>query len=224
MVDYERVWDVSGDKVPWQLSGPHNALVKHINALTDGKPNQHILVPLCGISDDLIWLADQGHSVVGVEGVRKAIKLFFEKNKLEYELSAINIAPSGAYIYKAKSKNITIVQVDFFHFRQSIVGRSFDAIWDRAALLSVIHGTSGDEEIQVGKKYLQVLKDVLIPEGKVLLETLLFDPNEAAIKDGGPGPHFLATDRLAMMCAGQWNMKQIDLIPAPANVQEDYAL
>jgi len=83
MESWKEIWETKTRETPWQIDGPHKALVKNITALTDDKPNRHILVPLCGASDDLVWLADQGHTVVGVEAVKKGIKYFFERNNLE---------------------------------------------------------------------------------------------------------------------------------------------
>lgn len=41
-----------------------------------------VLVPLCGKSLDLLWLAEQGHRVLGVELSREAVAAFFEAGKL----------------------------------------------------------------------------------------------------------------------------------------------
>ncbi|WP_313739424.1 thiopurine S-methyltransferase [Pseudomonas sp.] len=41
-----------------------------------------VLVPLCGKSLDLLWLAEQGHRVLGVELSREAVAAFFEASKL----------------------------------------------------------------------------------------------------------------------------------------------
>ena len=44
--------------------------------LTQGS---RVLVPLCGKSLDMLWLAEQGHSVVGIELSRLAIEAFFHE-------------------------------------------------------------------------------------------------------------------------------------------------
>ena len=41
-----------------------------------------VLVPLCGKSLDLIWLAQQGHRVLGVELSPLAVDQFFAENDL----------------------------------------------------------------------------------------------------------------------------------------------
>ena len=41
-----------------------------------------VFVPLCGKSLDLLWLAEQGHPVIGVELSPLAVRAFFRENKL----------------------------------------------------------------------------------------------------------------------------------------------
>ena len=41
-----------------------------------------VLVPLCGKSVDMVWLAEQGHRVLGVELSREAVAAFFEASQL----------------------------------------------------------------------------------------------------------------------------------------------
>ncbi|XP_048586038.1 thiopurine S-methyltransferase [Nematostella vectensis] len=150
--EWAKKWSTFGDKVPWHIPGPHPLLVKHLDRLTGGKKGLRILVPLCGITQDLIFLADQGHSVIGIEFVRAGIEMFFKKNDLEYTIDAINMAPSGAYVFKAKSKDITIFQCDYLHFRKSIAGGEIDAVWDRASLIAFLENKSNEEDIEIGKR------------------------------------------------------------------------
>jgi thiopurine S-methyltransferase len=43
-----------------------------------------VFVPLCGKSRDMLWLAERGHSVVGVELAAIAVEAFFEAADLAY--------------------------------------------------------------------------------------------------------------------------------------------
>ena len=45
---------------------------------------RRVLVPLCGKSPDLLWLADRGHDVVGIEISEIAVAAFFDENALAY--------------------------------------------------------------------------------------------------------------------------------------------
>ena len=41
-----------------------------------------VFVPLCGKSQDILWLYEQGHNVLGVELSELAVEDFFKENKL----------------------------------------------------------------------------------------------------------------------------------------------
>src|SRR5215213_63441 len=41
-----------------------------------------VFVPLCGKSLDMLWLREQGHSVLGIEFVETAVRDFFAENGL----------------------------------------------------------------------------------------------------------------------------------------------
>ena len=53
-----------------------------------------MLVPLCGKAIDMAFIADMGHEVVGVEGVRQAIDEFAAENP-QYRM-ALRPPPPGA--------------------------------------------------------------------------------------------------------------------------------
>jgi len=46
-----------------------------------------VLVPLCGKSLDLLWLAGRGHRVLGVELSEKAVEDFFREQQLQPQVS-----------------------------------------------------------------------------------------------------------------------------------------
>ena len=46
-----------------------------------------VLVPLCGKSPDLLWLAKRGHEVTGIELSEIAVRDFFAENAIEYDTS-----------------------------------------------------------------------------------------------------------------------------------------
>nr|MBL8411758.1 hypothetical protein [Dechloromonas sp.] len=45
--------------------------------------SERIFVPLCGKSLDLLWLARQGHPVIGVELSPLAVRAFFKESRLQ---------------------------------------------------------------------------------------------------------------------------------------------
>lgn len=49
-------------------------------------PASRVLVPLCGKSLDLAWLAGQGYRVLGVELSRQAVEGFFREHGLDADV------------------------------------------------------------------------------------------------------------------------------------------
>lgn len=86
-----------------------------------------VLVPLCGKSVDMLWLAGQGNEVTGVELSEIAAREFFTDNDLDYDVAADGNRYSGVDV------PITIVCDDYFAFDDS----GFDAHYDRGALVAL---------------------------------------------------------------------------------------
>jgi thiopurine S-methyltransferase len=109
----------------------------------EGKPNdflqrygarlagcRRVLVPLCGKSDDLAYLAAQGHEVVGVELVEEAVKQFFVEHAIAPEVTRRE--PFAVY----RANALTIFAGDFFATTAELIG-PIEAIYDRAALVAL---------------------------------------------------------------------------------------
>ena len=70
-------------QIGWHRAVYNDMLLKHwpsINAVEGSE----VIVPLCGKSLDMLWLAEQGYSVVGLEMVEEAVMAFFKENSLQY--------------------------------------------------------------------------------------------------------------------------------------------
>ena len=93
---------------------------------------KRVLVPLCGKSPDLAWLAAQGHEVVGIEVSNIAAEAFFVEHELAYERSG-----SDTPVFSAVSGAITIVCGDYFSMSPELTGGGFDACYDRGALVAI---------------------------------------------------------------------------------------
>jgi thiopurine S-methyltransferase len=89
-----------------------------------------VLVPLCGKSLDMIWLAEEGYQVLGVELSRLAVEQFFSENNLQ---PAIHQTPAGAH-YAAG--NIEIICGDIFDLDAEIFSSCL-GVYDRAALIAL---------------------------------------------------------------------------------------
>ena len=127
-----------------------------------------VLVPLCGKSLDMCWLADQGHEVVGVEVSSIACREFFENNKLKpaiEEAGAFRIFSAGPY---------RLLQGDFFTATSADVWPA-SAFYDRAALVAM------PPEMQKG--YMRQLLGLLPPGAVGLINSLEYPPE---VMDGPP--------------------------------------
>ncbi len=89
-----------------------------------------VLVPLCGKSWDLLWLAQQGYHVIGVELSPIAVQAFFAEQALQVQPRGT----SSATCYS--TEHIDIWCEDLFALTDAQLGR-IDAVYDRAALIAM---------------------------------------------------------------------------------------
>lgn len=69
-------------EIGWEQIEPNRLLVRHWESLCL-PPRTRIFVPLCGKSIDMVWLAERGHRILGVELVPEAVERFFSERGLE---------------------------------------------------------------------------------------------------------------------------------------------
>lgn len=91
---------------------------------------QRVFVPLCGKSSDMIWLAEQGFDVIGVELSPLAVQAFFLENNIKAEQTRM-----GAFI-KYQAGRIVILCGDFFKLNKTLLGE-VHYIYDRASLTAL---------------------------------------------------------------------------------------
>ena len=91
--------------------------------------NNRVLVPLCGKSNDMIWLAEQGYEVTGVELSSLAVIQFFGDNDLAYDTHQ----EGELKIHTVKNLPLRIIEGDYFQFTET----NFDACYDRAATVAM---------------------------------------------------------------------------------------
>lgn len=132
----------------------------------------HVLVPLCGKSLDIIWLASQGYNVIGIEASQIAVETFFEENELKPE-----ITPLGEHTLFT-SKNITVILGDFFTLNPKDVP-ACNTYYDRAALIAL------PESLR--KPYAEQVQRLLTPGASGLLISMVYEHKK------GTGPPFSLT-------------------------------
>ena len=77
----------------------------------------------------MLWLAEQGYNVVGLEMVEQAVQAFFEENKLDVKLTEIGNQT------KHTCSPFTILQGDLFDLEVGVI--QADAWYDRAAMIAL---------------------------------------------------------------------------------------
>ena len=117
------------NQIGFHLQGVNPYLTQFWSRASQGEQGR-VLVPLCGKSEDLRWLADNGHDVVGVELSLLAAKAFAAEQRRVF--TETHEPPFTVF----RGDKITIFVGDFFEFTPQICGY-FDLFYDRAALIAL---------------------------------------------------------------------------------------
>jgi len=126
MTFWHKRWQT--EQIGWHRDSFNDMLTKHWGNI-DAVKGCEVLVPLCGKSLDMVWLANQGHNVIGMEFVSDAIQAFFEENRLT-PVTTVN----GNYT-QHQSKPFTILEGDIFELESNVV--QADSWYDRAAMVAI---------------------------------------------------------------------------------------
>lgn len=176
-------------EIGFHLPEVNPCLQRHWPALA--LPGQaRVLLPLCGKSLDIAWLASQGHRVAGVELAQKAVEAFFHEHALQPQISQ-----EGAFlVYRAGV--VEIYCGDFFALTAQQLG-DCQAFYDRAALIAL------PDEMRV--RYAAHLSAVLPAASQGLLVTL--DYEQAQMQ----GPPFAVSDgEVQQLFAGEWRVEALE--------------
>ena len=117
------------DEIGFHQESTNEALQAHWPSLR-APAGGSVLVPLCGKSLDMCWLAEQGHAVIGIEVSALACEAFFNGLELEpriEETGQLLSLTAGPY---------RLLQGDFFKLTVADIGAA-DAFYDRAALVAM---------------------------------------------------------------------------------------
>ena len=136
-----------------------------------------VLVPLCGKSVDMVWLAHAGYDVVGVELVETAVQAFFAEQKVIPTITEFKSATDNAILKRYQGQlagqTITLWAADIFALSATDIGE-INAVYDRAALIALPATMRTDYSAQIVK---------LSNHAPQLLITLNYDQSK---KDGPP--------------------------------------
>jgi len=144
-------------RIGWHEAGGNASLRKYWRA-----EGRRVLVPMCGKTVDMLWLEEQGNSVVGVELSDIAARAFFEENSLRY-----TIRDGKLPAYTALDRDITIHCGNLFDFDEP----GHTGWYDRGALVA----TPAEQR----PAYARHIDALLTPGAHKLLITLDYDDNIA---------------------------------------------
>lgn len=112
----------------WHRAEFNDLLVKHWSSIGAAAQGE-VLVPLCGKSLDMVWLAEQGHTIVGLEMVKQAVETFFQERGLNPELTEHDHYTSHAH------PPFTLLHGNVFELKPKTV--QAEAWYDRAAMIAL---------------------------------------------------------------------------------------
>lgn len=135
---------------------PNDLLAGHV-PLLEGR--RRVLVPLCGKATDMLLLASLGMQVVGAEFVETACREFFADNALPHRREGDRFVSDDG--------RIILVCADMFAGTRELLGGSFDAVYDRAALVAI--------EPSMRTQYVDAIANLLEPAARTLLVTFAYD-------------------------------------------------
>lgn len=163
-------------QIAFHQDAPSDFLEKYADRVWGTERLARVLVPLCGKSLDMVFLAERADAVVGVEYVEQAVRDFFDERGLspDVDTDADADAPMGF-----RAGPYTIFAADFFAVSGADVG-PIDAVFDRASLVAL------DADTRV--RYADHLRSLQPVGTRTMLIT--FDYDQSAMN----GPPFAVSD------------------------------
>ncbi|MBI6944810.1 thiopurine S-methyltransferase [Pseudomonas putida] len=183
---WHRKW--ADNQIGFHQAQPSPYLQRHWPALGLAEGSR-VLVPLCGKSLDLAWLAAQGHRVLGIELSPRAVEAFFTEHGLDAQVSR-----QGAFEVW-RSGDVQVWCGDFFALRAEDIA-DCAGLYDRAAMIAL--------PPVMRERYLALLSRALPVGAKGLLVTLDYDQKLLA----GP-PFSVGDDEVRQGLAG-WSLQALE--------------
>jgi thiopurine S-methyltransferase len=127
------------------------------------EPEDKVFVPLCGKSLDMLYIMNQGFSVVGVEISEIGVRQFFRENDLTYKITRVD----DFELYS--SENLEIYCGDFFSLTSKHLN-NVKAVLDSKSLIAL--------EPDLRQKYVKYLNDIISVGARILLVTLQYPQHQ----------------------------------------------
>jgi thiopurine S-methyltransferase len=175
-------------EIGWHQNEINLHLQEHWSGL-GAKPGERVFVPLCGKTLDLLWLAGEGHHVLGVEISPIAVESLFEENGLAPEVT--DEPPFRRY----QVDELTVLCGDFFDLTPAHL-EGVSTVYDRASLIAL--------PPDMRPRYAEHLLGLLRPQARILLITLDYDQAEMA----GP-PFSLSEGEVRHLLGGRFDIRRL---------------
>lgn len=169
------------NEIGFHQDQPHAALARHWSTLGLA-PRSRVFVPLAGKSLDMVWLAQAGHRVTGVELSPIAVRDFFVAQQLRATVE------HHGRLTRHVAGDIELWCGDIFDLTPALLG-PIDASFDRAALVAL--------PPPMRRRYAAHLLALSGPATRMLLVTLEYSQAQML----GP-PHAVLEDEVRALYAG----------------------
>ncbi len=146
-------------------------------------PGSPVFVPLCGKSNDMLWLLAQGYEVIGVELSPLAVDAFF------YENGLVAVTRRSGKFNISEAEGLRIYCGDFFDLNADDLG-GVCSVYDRASLVAL--------PPDMRKDYGAHMRDLLKAGTKTLLVAFDYPQQEM------PGPPFSVQMPEVQALYGSW--------------------
>lgn len=156
-----------------------------------------VFVPMAGKTKDMLWLANEGHTVLGVELSDIAVNAFFTENSL-----TPNVEKVGQHVRHTADK-IEFLCGDFFHLTADDT-KEVKAVFDRASMVAM--------PVDLREKYAAHMANLLKPGVEMLLVSMEYPENEMS------GPPFSVSEaNINSLFSENFDVKLLATIDSLAN-------
>lgn len=165
--------------------------ITRLKAAGSNAVSGRVFVPLCGKTLDMLWLAELGFSVLGIELSEAAVQAFFAEHQLQSQISQ----HKGFTSYKAGA--VEIWCGDFFQLEAADLS-DCSLVYDRAALIALPEAMRQD--------YVTHLSACLPASCQGLLISLAYPQEQMA----GPPFSVLDSEVQELFQALQWRLELLE--------------
>lgn len=173
----------------WHRDEVHPELAAHWAKLALPEKSR-VLVPLCGASHDMAWLAAEGHEVIGVELSRLAVETFMKRHRVYH----VAMEEQGFRTYLGGRYQLWCG--DLFAVPAELLA-SISAVYDRASLVAL----PADQR----RRYARLLADRLAPGTPILLISFTYDQSQM----NGP-PFSVPADEIERLFSADFEITRLN--------------